>query len=178
MTIEIVYETHSTSVDNEAGVASGWSDCLLSDLGREQAKALGERRRDDGIAAVFTSDLRRAAATATIAFGGTAIPIFHDWRLRECNYGDLNASPAIELRARLLEHVDTPYPNGESWRQAIARVGRFPNDLPSMWEGKRVVVIGHMATRWAFEHLINGVPVEALAAEEFVWQKGWEYRLR
>lgn len=175
--IEIVFETHSTSVDNERQIASGWSDCLLSDLGREQAKALGERRRNDGVDAVFTSDLRRAVATATIAFGGTAIPVFHDWRLRECDYGDLNATSSVQLKAHLPAHVDTPYPGGESWRQATARVARVLDDLPLRWDGKRLVIIGHMATRWALEHLLNGMTVEDLAAEEFVWQEGWEYRL-
>jgi broad specificity phosphatase PhoE len=177
MTIELVYETHSASVDNERGIASGWSDCLLSDLGRDQAKELGRRRRDDAIAAVFASDLRRAHATATIAFGDTGIPLFLDWRLRECDYGSLNGSPAADLKRRLTEYIDTPYPDGESWRQAVARVRRFLDDLPARWDGKRVVVIGHMATRWAFEHLLNDVPLETLAAEEFVWQPGWEYRL-
>lgn len=41
--------------------------------GRANAAEMGRRRRDDGIAAVFTSDLRRAAETAEIAFGDTDI---------------------------------------------------------------------------------------------------------
>jgi 2,3-bisphosphoglycerate-dependent phosphoglycerate mutase len=46
------------------------------------------RRCNDGIGAVFTSDLRRAAQTAEIAFGETDVPILYDWRLRECDFGD------------------------------------------------------------------------------------------
>src|SRR3546814_956218 len=42
----------------------------------------------------------------------------------------------------------TPYPGGESWREATDRVMRFVDDLPSRWDGKRVLVIGHMATRY------------------------------
>jgi len=177
VTIEIVYETHSFSTDNESGIASGWSDPGLSVAGRVNARVLGERRRSDRITAVFTSDLRRAAETAAIAFGDSDVPILHDWRLRECDYGDLNASPAPALKAALHEHVDTPYPGGESWRAAVARVRRFLEDLPSRWDGSRVVVIGHMSARWAFEHLLNGVPLEELATEDFIWQEGWEYRL-
>jgi broad specificity phosphatase PhoE len=51
--IEIVFESHSTSEDNEAGRATGWLPGRLSAAGRAQAAELGERRRDDGIAAVF-----------------------------------------------------------------------------------------------------------------------------
>jgi len=60
--IELVYETHSLTTDNEAGIATGWIPGLLSERGRAAAQALGERRRDDGIEVVFTSDLRRAVA--------------------------------------------------------------------------------------------------------------------
>ena len=69
--IELVYETHSTTIDNETGIATGWLPGRLSETGRELARALGERRRDDGLAAVFTSDLARAVETAEIAFGGS-----------------------------------------------------------------------------------------------------------
>jgi hypothetical protein len=30
VTIEIVYETHSTTEDNERGIATGWSTCCLT----------------------------------------------------------------------------------------------------------------------------------------------------
>jgi 2,3-bisphosphoglycerate-dependent phosphoglycerate mutase len=73
MTTRLVFETHSTTEDNEAGLATGWRPGRLSATGREQARLLGERRRDDGIAAVFTSDLGRASETVGIAFGGTDV---------------------------------------------------------------------------------------------------------
>ena len=88
MSVAVVFETHSTSVDNELGIATGWNQGELSDIGREQARELGERRRDDGIAVVFTSDLRRAVQTAELAFAGTPLPVIRDARLRECDYGD------------------------------------------------------------------------------------------
>jgi hypothetical protein len=40
-----------------------------------------------------------------------------------------------------------------------------------------VLVIGHVATRWALDHFLGGVPLEDLMAEDFAWQEGWEYRL-
>jgi hypothetical protein len=56
-------------------------------------------------------------------------------------------------------------------------VGRFLGDLPSRWSGQRVLVIGHVATRWGFDHFIDGIPLEQLAGEDFAWREGWEYRL-
>jgi 2,3-bisphosphoglycerate-dependent phosphoglycerate mutase len=145
--------------------------------GRAQARALGERRRNDRIDAVFSSDLRRAVETAEIAFAGSDVPILLDWRLRECDYGAETRSPVDRHHARRCDHVDVPYPHGESWRQAAARVARFVEDLPLRWSDSRVLVIGHVATRWALDHLVNDVPLEKLCGADFFWQEGWQYRL-
>jgi broad specificity phosphatase PhoE len=175
--IEVVFETHSISEDNEAGIASGWAHSRLTAEGRELAHQLGERRGFDGIAAVFASDLRRAAETAYIAFAETTIPVFLDWRLRECDYGERNAGPAKQHIRDRQDFLDIPYPGGESWRQAVKRVGRFLEDLPSRWAGTRVLIIGHMATRWALEHHLAGRCLEDLINDDFHWREGWEYTL-
>jgi 2,3-bisphosphoglycerate-dependent phosphoglycerate mutase len=177
MAIQIVFETHATTEDNETGRATGWLPGNLSAAGRQQAEELGARRRDGGIAAVFSSDLRRAVQTAEIAFAGTDIPILLDWRLRECDYGQRNGMPVADVHGRRRDHLDVPYPDGESWRQAVGRMRPFLADLSLRWSGRRVLVIGHVATRWGLDHAINGVPLEALADQEFVWQDGWEYQL-
>jgi bisphosphoglycerate-dependent phosphoglycerate mutase len=114
MAIELVFETHSTTEDNERGCATGWRPGRLSEQGRVQARQLGRRRIGDRIAAVFSSDLARAAETASLAF----------------------------------------------------------------WEGQRVLLIGHVATRWGLDHFIGGAGLEDLAGEDFAWREGWEYLLR
>jgi 2,3-bisphosphoglycerate-dependent phosphoglycerate mutase len=175
--VEVVFETHSTSEDNEQGRAAGWLPGQLSERGRAQALDLGQRRSDDGIAAVFSSDLGRAVETASIAFAGSAVPVLQDWRLRECDFGKHTGRPASELVAGRIDHLDRPYPGGESWRQAVTRVASFLGDLPLRWSGRRVLIIGHVATRWGLDHAIGGIPLEDLAGAGFAWQEGWEYRL-
>ena len=172
-----MFETHSVSVDNEQGRATGWLPGQLSQRGRELAKELGARRRDDGIAAVFTSDLARAVETAEIAFAGTPIPVYRDERLRECNYGALNGMPVAELEPRRPLHLDDPYPDGESWRQAVRRVEGFLDELAGTRDGERVLVIGHVATRWALDHYANGTALEELVRAPFEWRAGWVYRI-
>jgi alpha-ribazole phosphatase/probable phosphoglycerate mutase len=176
--IELVYETHSISTHNEEGVATGWLHGELSARGRALAAELGERRRDDGLAAVFASDRRRAFETAEIAFGSTDIPTFLDWRLRECDYGELTGGPADRVGAEVKARIDRPFPGGESYRDVVARMARFLDDLFLKWGGKRVVVIGHAATRWSLQHLVDGEPLEAVVGAPFEWQNGWEYRLK
>jgi broad specificity phosphatase PhoE len=176
MAITIVFETHALSEDNERGVASGWAHSQLSERGRRLAEQLGDRRRNDGIAAVFSSDLRRAAETTAIAFSSGDPPVLLDWRLRECDYGERNGTPADKHIRDRLRYLDQPYPGGESWRQATARVARWLDDLTLRWSGARVLLVGHVATRWALDHHLNGVPLETLMANDFAWQEGWEYQ--
>lgn len=177
VSVEVVFETHSISVDNERGIATGWLPGRLSEDGRRLAAELGDRRRDDGISVVFTSDLRRAVETAQIAFAGTAIPIHRDARLRECNYGAMNGMPASKLQTERPLRVDRPFPEGESWCQAIVRVGGFLQELAETRDGERVLVIGHVATRWALDHFVSGTSVAELVNAPFEWREGWTYIL-
>lgn len=177
MAVEIMYETHSLTTDNEAGFATGWLPGQLSETGRLLAGELGERHRDGQVAAVFVSDLARAVETATLAFGETAIPIHQDARLRECNYGALNGMPAAQHAAGRLRHIDEPYPAGQSYREVIDVTHDFLRDLSASWDGQRVVVIAHSANKWALDCLLNGRAIEDLVDAPFNWQEGWRYLL-
>jgi broad specificity phosphatase PhoE len=175
--IELVYETHATTVDNERGRATGWLPGELSPRGREGARELGERRRADGIDIVFSSDLQRAVDTAKIAFAGTKIPLHQDARLRECDYGELNGAPREEVEAIRIEHVETPFPGGESYTDVVGRTREFLVDLLRDHDGTRVLVIAHGANRLALDHLLRGESLHDLVERQFEWQPGWEYRL-
>jgi 2,3-bisphosphoglycerate-dependent phosphoglycerate mutase len=175
MGLRIVFETHSWSEDNERGLVSGWRPGRLTDRGRALARELGDRRRDDGVAAVFSSDLARAVETAELAFAGTGLPVLHDWRLRECDHGELNGAPLDQVKPHLQQHLTAPYPGGESWEQAIARVAGFLQHPPARWRDDHILVIGHVATKWALDIHLRGASLRELAAPGFGWQEGWEY---
>ncbi len=177
MTVEIIYETHSLTTDNEAGTATGWLPGELSARGRRLAVELGKRRRTSNVAAVFVSDLGRAVDTAQIAFGDSPIPIRTDTRLRECNYGTLNGIPTAQLAARRRYHIDEPYRGGQSYRQVIDQMREFLLDLCTDQEGRTVVVISHSANKWALDCLLHGKELEDLVDAPFGWQEGWRYVL-
>ncbi len=176
MSVRVVYETHSTTEDNEAGIATGWLPGRLSAAGRGQARELGERRRDDGISVVFTSDLGRAVETAEIALAGSGLRVVQDARLRECDYGELNGT-AEPVRRDRAAYLDAPYPGGESWRQAVERVTGFLDELRREHDGERVLVIDHVATRFALEVVVDGRKLEDVLGAPFSWRPGWEYLL-
>lgn len=172
----IVFETHAASLDNEAGLASGWFDAGLSARGEQQARELGERRRHDAFAAVYCSDLARAVRTAEIAFGGRGIPIVRDARLRECDYGALSRHPAADIEARRANHVTLPFPGGESYEECVARVSTWLADARVAHPGRDLLVIGHRATFYALEHLLCRLPLEQAIAASWCWRPGWTYR--
>jgi alpha-ribazole phosphatase/probable phosphoglycerate mutase len=173
MAVELIYETHSISTDNEAGIATGWLPGQLSERGRELAAELGERHRDDNIAAVYSSDLRRAVETAEIAFAGSGIPLYQDARLRECNYGELNGASVSVLATERARRIDTPFPGGQSYREVVEQTADFLRDIAAEWNGKRIVVIAHSANRWALDCLLHGARLEDLVDAPFEWQEGW-----
>src|SRR5258708_35704096 len=143
MPVSVVFETHSITVDNERGVATGWLPGELAERGRDLSRELGRRRADDGIAAVLCSDLARAVQTARIAFADSPVPVLLEWRLRECDYGRCNGMPAAELHARRRGDLDVHYPGGGSRRQAGAPGGWVLHDLPRRGGGPPVVVMWH-----------------------------------
>ena len=171
----IVFETHASSVDNEAGLASGHADVPLSDTGVSQARELGERRRADPPRAVYCSDLERSWRTAALAFEGRRIPIIRDRRLREADYGELTRQPRDQIDRIRAEHIESPFPGGESYAQVVARVESFLDETEFPADGYSLIV-GHRATHYALDHLLAAEPLEVVVAKKFVWRPGWEYR--
>ncbi|MDR1696657.1 MAG: histidine phosphatase family protein [Rickettsiales bacterium] len=177
MSVKIVFESHSTTFDNENKIASGWYDADLSPLGLTQGAQLGDRRRDQGFDAVFCADQQRAYKSAAIAFADTNIPVFVDSRLRECNYGDLNQGEKSLVDGQRLERINTPYPNGESYMQTRDRMFAFLEYLKKNFDGKKVLIIGARATQFGIQNYIEKTPYEELVTAKFTWQPGWDYEL-
>jgi broad specificity phosphatase PhoE len=122
--MEIIFETHSTTVDNERGVATGWLDGALSDTGKRHAIELGKRSIARRVDAVFTSDLGPAVETARIAFNGSNVPVHVDPRLREVQLWRLERHAHRSLGDRTCVSRGGPVPTGrELSRRCVARSG-------------------------------------------------------
>lgn len=174
--LDLIFVTHSTSTDNEAGIASGWSDPGLSPTGEEQARQLGTRLAEAPLDLVVSSDLRRAVRTADLAFEGREVEVIVDERLRECSYGDLDGASADAVDAIRLDCIDTPFPGGESYREATERHRSLLDELLDEIPGATILLIGHRATHHALEHLCSGVALEDTLRAPYAWQPDWRYR--
>jgi broad specificity phosphatase PhoE len=168
--LSLLYSPHMTSVDNEAGRASGHADVPLSMLGREQAAELGRFYASEVLDVVFHSDLQRATATAEIAFAGRGLQLVPDRRLRECDYGDLTQSPASEIDGEFITHLTEPFPHGESVAMAACGVGDFLADAVRDYAGKTVVVIGHRVTKYGLVYWSGSTSLEEIVRAPWEWR--------
>lgn len=184
--VTIIFESHSTTFDNEQHLASGHNDVGLSPIGEKQAKELGERYKDQNFDAIFCSDLQRSYKTAEIAFGdeqvrasGTKIPIIQDKRLRECDYGDLTQHSSSEVDPEKINRIKIPFPNGESYEETSERMKSFLDELRQKYDGrhKNVLIIGHRATQYGLEYWIKGLSLRKIISTPWIWQAGWTYYL-
>lgn len=176
MITQVWYETHSTTLDNEAGIATGWLPGELSDLGRERAVGLGRRIADRRPDAIYCSDLARAVQTAGIALEQveSEIPLLLDWRLRECDYGLLNGTPSTGVHRDRLRYAHNPYPGGESWEQATARAAAAVLDAAARHPAGAIMIIGHVATRFGVRRASgDNTVLERMIMEPSEWQPGW-----
>lgn len=180
MAVKITYFVHGTTTDNEKGIASGWSDVGLSELGTKQSRELKDKINVKSFDVVFCSDLKRAVDSANLTFGGK-VEIIKDERLRECNYGDFTGKPTDEFKDRITDYIVEPFPNGESYKDVEKRVADFLEFLKQNYDGKRVAIVAHQAPQLALDVLIKGKAWDQAFAEDWrkkkTWQPGWDYLL-
>lgn len=174
---KIIYFVHGTTTDNASKLCSGWKEAMLNQLGKEQAKNLGNVIREKGIKfdILITSDLQRAIDSSNIAF-----PEYNkmvDNRLRECNYGDLDGKHKSLVVYE--EHIDSPFPNGESLKDVENRIGEFIDFLKENYSGKTVGIVAHRAPQLALEVITKNITWEEAIKNDWRkkgdWQPGWEY---
>lgn len=176
MSVNITYFVHGTTFDNEANLASGWLPGNLSPKGFSRVNNLKETIKEKEFDIVFCSDLNRAIESANILFENK-FPIIQDNRLRECNYGDLNGKDNSLVIYE--NHINEPFPNGESLKDVELRINSFLDELKSNYDNKNIAIVAHKAPQLAIEVLtMNKSWGEAISTDwrkTKSWQPGWNY---
>ncbi len=118
---------------------AGWSDVPLTHRGEAEACALRPLLAGELFAGVWSSDLRRAVATARLGWGEPR----QDKRLREMSFGSLEGqlweTLDPNLRQSLARFEGFAAPGGESFEDLRSRVASFLGGLP----GGRHLVFTH-----------------------------------
>lgn len=155
---------HGATDWNDTKRAQGWADVVLNRKGHRQAIKIAEELAHLDVAAVYSSDLKRAVDTARPIAEAQGLEVATDPDLREIDQGEWTGLSTDEIRTRWPElwgparHYNRR-PGGESPTEvrvralnAIQRIARdHPDDV--------VVVVSHGGTiRW--------ISAEALGFDE------------
>lgn len=138
----------------------------LAPEGRRQAELAGERMKDYGIEAVYSSDLIRAVETADIINTYIGAPRFIDSRLQESNFGELTGLETDVMKEKYKDFLkkraemtmDTPYPGGgENCEDVFQRVFAAINEIAHQ-DYENVAVVTHGGAIRALFTGIVGAP--------------------
>ena len=153
----LVLVRHGQSLWNLENRFTGWVDVPLTEKGRAEAKAAGEKLKKLSFDVAYTSALARAQETLAIMLDamGKRPPVIRDAALNERHYGDLQGLNKADTAARYGEEqvklwrrsfdVPPPGPNGESLELTAKRTLPFFDRAigGDLRQGKNVLVVAH-----------------------------------
>ena len=146
---------HGETDWNASGRLQGHTDRPLNDYGRRQARELADRLADDGIVAIYASDLSRAKETAEIVGVRLGLPVVIDADLRERNWGSWEGLTPEERDAVAFEG-ETPRDHRDRLMRAVRRIAeRHP--------GQRVVVVTHGGSMRRVQAAVTGIASPVVA---------------
>jgi broad specificity phosphatase PhoE len=143
----ISFVRHGQTAVNAGGRLQGRLDAPLSELGLEQARALGELFAHERVTRVLTSPLARARDTAQLIAVRHRATVEVDDRLVELDYGDwdglgLRDVPAGDWATWRADPQFAP-PNGESLVAVTQRMSAFLSDV--LHEAEGTVAVSHVS---------------------------------
>jgi broad specificity phosphatase PhoE len=162
---------HGATTANEARpyVLQGCGiDLPLSERGLRQADALAELLSVRPLAAVYASPLRRAVQTAERIAARHRLPLELHPELVEIDVGrwegsnwDRIAREDPDLHRRFLAAPgETPYPDGESYRDVLRRVRPVLETLFARHAGACFAVVAHSVVNRALLADLLGLPLD------------------
>jgi alpha-ribazole phosphatase len=142
---------HGNTTGNSAERFWGQTDVALSAEGKSQAKRLSDRLAGEKIDAVYSSQLRRAKATAEIIAARYRMKVIACPELLEINFGKVEGLSFSEIGQRYPELVSAwptrdssfCFPGGESIGDLDRRVSKFPGRLKAHDNEDTVMVVAH-----------------------------------
>ena len=188
----LVLVRHGQSEWNLKNLFTGWKDPLLTDKGKAEARAAGERIKANGLSfdIAYTSVLTRAQQTLGLileATGQTGLPTITDAALNERDYGDLTGLNKDDARKKWGEEqvliwrrsYDIAPPGGESLRDTLARALPYymKHIQPRVLRGERVIVVAHGNSLRALIMAIEGLSKEEILKRELETGVPVVYRL-
>ena len=156
---------HAQSAGN-TGEDLTTGDPELTEVGREQARRLGERFRFQKVDFIYSSPLRRTQETARHIAGAVGLEVATKADLREVELGRedhnirlLSPQEQAKVAQRIVaEGTWDAFPGSEGSSAARARVGGVIGEIAGAHRGKRVVIVCHSAFIQTFISVVLDLP--------------------
>lgn len=147
----IIAIRHGETAWNVDARIQGHLDIPLNDTGLRQARQTARALAQEPVAAIYSSDLQRAWATAQAIAQSTGAPLTPVRDLRERCFGDFEGhtfkqveeqAPEQALRWRKRDPDFAPA-GGESLNTLRERIARTVNGIAARHEGEQIVLVAH-----------------------------------
>ena len=148
----IIAIRHGETAWNVDTRIQGHLDIPLNDTGLWQARQVGQALADEAVAAIYSSDLQRAYATAQAVAQTTGAPLNPARGLRERSFGSFQGrtfqqieteSPEQALRWRKRDPHFVPDGGGESLDMLRERIAVTVDGIAARHAGEQIVLVAH-----------------------------------
>lgn len=167
----LILARHGETDWNRDGIWQGHGDPPLNGAGRAQARELAGRLANVELAAIYSSDLRRALETATIVAGPREANVVIEPGLREIDAGSWTGLTRAQIDERFpgLAWCPDAEPREAFQLRATATVQRVAASHPAA----RVLLVTHGGVVRAIHRAATGEPL-AYPQNCELWQFGYE----
>ena len=142
---------HGQDMDNIKGILNGRRDTGLTELGKEQAKIVADKLKDDNIQVIYSSPLKRAFQTAKIIAKELNIEeVIIEEDLTEREFGILTGKPLTDIPKYTNKILKTEKVNyflkvegSEDFPILYKRAKRVLSKLQKNQENKNILAVTH-----------------------------------
>lgn len=168
----IITIQHTQSIHHTNGMVGSWTDWDLSELGREQAKRIGEKMAKEFQGwnfVMYSSDLKRAKQTAEIVGSHLGLEPILANELRERNLGKCVGksvqwlSENIECQEKTID--DRMFSDAESRRDEWNRLSPFFKKIMES-KDENIIIVSHGDLLSVFNTMFLGLEIETLNSAE------------
>lgn len=148
----IIAIRHGETTWNVDGRIQGHLDIPLNDTGLWQAEQAAQALADERIAAIYSSDLQRAHATAQAIARATDAPLHTTTGLRERCFGDFQGRTFKDVEETQPEDAQlwrtrnpayAPPGGGDSLLALRERISSTVDEIARQHEGEQIVLVAH-----------------------------------
>ena len=165
----IIAVRHGETAWNVDTRIQGHLDIALNDTGHWQARQVARALADEPLAAVYTSDLQRAHATAQAIAQASGAPLVAEPGLRERSFGELEGRTFAEIEAELPEQARrwrqrAPHfapAGGETLVQLRERIAATTHRLAAQHTEQLIVLVAHGGVLDMLYRLATGLDLQA-----------------